>query len=289
MFGLDDWIAHLSDGATVLVVIAVAIVLGLRHATDPDHLAAVTTLVAGGKERTQRLATRLGLAWGLGHATSLFALGVPLVLFKAALPERAQEAAEVSIGALIVALAVWLLVRWRRGIFHVHVHVHDVRADGGAGGAHTHAHFHARASIPSNTVLQAFEPARRVAFSRPAPTPGACNTVLLGLEARPGHAHGHTVRARSPLQAYGIGLLHGIGGSAGVGVLLLAAIQSHVLAVAALALFALFTAVSMAILSTIVPPVRPRTRVGEPPVRRLVRPRRAPARAVRLLTARGTS
>ena len=46
MFGLDEWIAHLSDGGALLVVAAVAIVLGLRHATDPDHLAAVTTLIA---------------------------------------------------------------------------------------------------------------------------------------------------------------------------------------------------------------------------------------------------
>jgi len=74
--------------------------------------------------------------------------------------------------------------------------------------------------------------------------------VLLAQDASSRHDHGHTVRARSPLQAYAIGLLHGMGGSAGVGVLLLASIQSRALAVAALGLFALFTAVSMAVLST---------------------------------------
>jgi len=73
MFGLDNWIAHFSDGATLLIVIGIAVVLGLRHATDPDHLAAVTTLIASGKERTKRAAARLGFAWGLGHATTLFA------------------------------------------------------------------------------------------------------------------------------------------------------------------------------------------------------------------------
>ena len=46
MFGLDDWIAGLSDSGSVLVVVLVATLLGLRHATDPDHIAAVTTLVA---------------------------------------------------------------------------------------------------------------------------------------------------------------------------------------------------------------------------------------------------
>jgi ABC-type nickel/cobalt efflux system permease component RcnA len=204
MFGLDTWIAHLSNGATLLAVTGVAIVLGLRHATDPDHLAAVTTLIASGRDRTKRLAARLGLAWGLGHATSLFAFGLPIVLFKAYLPEPVQRGAETAVGFLIIALAVWLLVRWRRGLFHIHPHEHEA-------GAHVHIHGHAR-------------------------------------EAR--HEHRHTVRARSPLQAFGIGLVHGMGGSAGVGVLLLAAIHDRLVAVVALGLFAFFTAISMALLST---------------------------------------
>ena len=76
MFGLDERIASLSDGTTLLVVVLVSVVLGLRHASDPDHLAAVTTLVASGKERAARRAGALGFAWGLGHATSLFAFGL---------------------------------------------------------------------------------------------------------------------------------------------------------------------------------------------------------------------
>src|SRR5436190_6681218 len=115
MFGLDTWLAGFSDGTTLLVVALVAVVLGLRHATDPDHLAAVTTLIAGTEERASRAAARLGLAWGLGHATSLFAFGVPVVLFKAYLPTPVEQAAETSVGLLIVGLAIWLLVRWQRG------------------------------------------------------------------------------------------------------------------------------------------------------------------------------
>ena len=200
MLGLDHWLAGFSDGGTLLIVAGVAVLLGLRHATDPDHLAAVTTLIAG-RERSASRALRLGAAWGMGHATSLFALGLPIVLFKAYLPTSVQEGAETLIGAVIVALAVWLLVRWRRGLFHVHLHAHD-------GKPHAHGHVHT------------------------------------------GDRHPHrSRRARSPCQAYGIGLVHGIGGSAGVGVLLLATIHSHVVAVAALGIFALFTAVSMALLS----------------------------------------
>lgn len=187
MFGLDSWVAGFSDGTTLLVVGVVAIVLGFRHATDPDHLAAVTTLIAGANERAGKAAARLGFAWGLGHATSLFLFGVPIVLFKAYLPQRVQEGAETAVGILIIGLAIWLLVRWRRGLFHVHPHDH--------------------------------------------------------LD------DGHRA-ARSPLQAFGIGVVHGTGGSAGVGLLLLGSIHDHALALAALAIFAFCTAVSMALLST---------------------------------------
>jgi high-affinity nickel permease len=202
MFGLDNWIASFSDGTTLVVVAAVALVLGLRHATDPDHLAAVSTLIAGTRERATGAAARLGLSWGLGHALSLFAFGLPIVLFKAYLPEAVQQGAELTVGVVIAALAVWLLVRWHRGLFHVHVHAHDR-------GLHAHGHVH----------------------------------------AGDGHAHG-SFRARSPFQAFGIGLVHGMGGSAGVGVLLLASIHDRGVAVAALALFAACTAVSMTVLST---------------------------------------
>jgi high-affinity nickel permease len=191
MLGLDDHIAALGTGETLLIVLGVALLLGLRHATDPDHLTAVSTLLAGEPEDAAcaRRAGRLGLVWGAGHATTLFLFGLPIVLFESYLPDPVQMGAEAAVGVVIVALALRLLVRWRRG---------ELRA------AHRHPH-------------------------------GAAGAPL---------------HARSAVQAYGVGLVHGMGGSAGVGVLLLAAIPDHVQGVAALAVFALFTAVSMAIAST---------------------------------------
>jgi len=181
MFGLDHHIAGLSNGTTLLVVVAVSVLLGLRHASDPDHLTAVTTMIASRGGRATRHAARLGLTWGLGHATSLFVFGVPVVLYSAYLPQPVQDAAETTVGCLIVVLALVLLARWRRGNF---------RLDG--------------------------------------------------------HAH---PRGRKPWQAYAIGLVHGMGGTAGVGLLLLATIQSRALAIVALALFASCTAISMTLLS----------------------------------------
>ena len=112
MFGLDDAIASYSDGTSLVLVALVAILLGLRHATDPDHVAAVTTLVASSRERATRHAARLGVAWGLGHAATLFLFGLPILLFGAYLPERVQQLAETAVAALIVVLAVRLLLRW---------------------------------------------------------------------------------------------------------------------------------------------------------------------------------
>jgi len=184
MFGVDERIASSSGGASIWIVLAVAVLLGLRHATDPDHLAAVTTLVAAGRERTASRAAELGLAWGLGHAVTLLAFGLPILLFDSLLPRLVEQAAETAIGVVIAFLALRLLVRWRRGELRFHSHP---------------------------------------------------------------QAHG----ARSTRGAFAIGLMHGVGGSAGVGVLVLASIRSTGLAVVSLVLLAVFTAVSMSVLSCV--------------------------------------
>ncbi len=101
MFGLDQWLLHFSDGTTLVIVLAVAVLLGLRHAGDPDHLAAVTTLVTNDRGGATRLGPRLGarprlLAARLRRADR--ALG--------GLPAAAvEQGAEVAIGLVIVALA----------------------------------------------------------------------------------------------------------------------------------------------------------------------------------------
>src|SRR3954451_23906969 len=96
-----------ADGS-VLGALALAGALGLRHSTDPDHLVAVSTLIAGRRRDGARAAARLGAAWGTGHALTLLLFGLPIVLVQAYLPERVQQLAEGAIGVLIVGLALRL-------------------------------------------------------------------------------------------------------------------------------------------------------------------------------------
>jgi ABC-type nickel/cobalt efflux system permease component RcnA len=202
MFGLDDMISGLNAGGGLAVVLAIALLLGLRHATDPDHLVAVSTLLATEPDRPARRASRLGLSWGLGHATSLLALGLPVVLIDKQIPRPVHASAEILIGIVIMVLAVRLFRHWRNTGLHVHAHTHE-------GIRHRHLHGH---------------------------------------EDAESHEHDHRL-TRSPMQAYGIGLIHGIAGSAAVTVLLLASISDRAEAILALATFAVGTAVSMSLLS----------------------------------------
>jgi hypothetical protein len=111
---LDGWLASGLSGAGLVVVLVLAALLGLRHATDPDHLVAVTALVGGEREAGPRRAARLGAWWGAGHATVLLAVGIPLILADAALPAWLETTAEHLIGAVIVLLALRMLWRWQR-------------------------------------------------------------------------------------------------------------------------------------------------------------------------------
>jgi hypothetical protein len=110
---------HGSAGLGVILI--ASLLLGLRHASDPDHLAAVTTLIASEEERARvRMAGSMGLSWGLGHGTTLAVLGLPLVLFGSYMPEPLQRTTEVIVGTVIIFLAVRLLHRWWRKFYHSH-------------------------------------------------------------------------------------------------------------------------------------------------------------------------
>ena len=114
---LDSVLTGLFDGAPLLVALGIAFLLGLRHASDPDHLVAVTSLVAA-EDGDTRKAARLGAWWGIGHASALVAIGVPLIAFKTELPGWLESAAEKAIGAVILLLAARVIYRWARPRAH---------------------------------------------------------------------------------------------------------------------------------------------------------------------------
>jgi ABC-type nickel/cobalt efflux system permease component RcnA len=121
---LDAWLAGLFEGAPLLVALGIAFVLGLRHASDPDHLVAVTSLVTSEDGGGTRGATRLGAWWGIGHATTLVLLGLPLIALKSELPGWLEQGAEIAIGLVIVALALRVVWKWAHGDYHRGRHEH---------------------------------------------------------------------------------------------------------------------------------------------------------------------
>jgi ABC-type nickel/cobalt efflux system permease component RcnA len=196
---LDAWLTSLIEGAPLLVALAIAFVLGLRHASDPDHLVAVTSLVAA-DQGDVKAATRLGAWWGLGHATTLLAVGLPLIALKEELPRWLERGAETGVGLVILALGARVLFKWRRGDYHA--------------GPHTHRH-HDHRHLRHGT----------------------------------GNAH-HHAHVRSPRQAFGIGMLHGLAGTGAVVVLLIAALPGRLEAAAALGVFAPMSIASMALFTS---------------------------------------
>ncbi len=194
---LDESLTSLFEGAPLLVALTIAFMLGLRHASDPDHLVAVTSLVAS-KDSDHRDAARLGAWWGLGHATMLLAVGLPLIFLKSELPAALEGAAERAVGIVILILAARVIWKWARGDYRVGGHGHDEQH---------HRHL------------------------------------------RRGDHHEH-VAMRTPSQAFGIGVLHGLAGTGAIVVLLIAALPSQLEAAAAMAVFAPMSIVSMAACTT---------------------------------------
>ena len=113
--------------------------LGMRHALEPDHLAAVSTLVTG--ERSSSKAAFLGACWGLGHTVSLIAVGTALVVLRTQMPVRVSEAFEFLVALMLVGLglrAIYLASRQGpAGPVHVHHHGTRVHVHQGAP-AHIH-------------------------------------------------------------------------------------------------------------------------------------------------------
>ena len=107
--------------------------LGLQHSLDPDHVAAVSTLVS--ENRSLRRSALAGAVWGFGHTAILLVAGVVLMLLKVAIPEAVARALELMVGLMLLYLGGSLLKKVVVNKIHIHVHAHgDLE--------HVHLHSH---------------------------------------------------------------------------------------------------------------------------------------------------
>ena len=131
---------------TLPAIVAVSLALGVRHAFEPDHLAAVSTLATRQGRALQ--AAWLGLAWGLGHTASVGVVALLMIAGGLTLPARLWPAADAFVGLLLVGLGVSVLWRYARGRWHMHRHAH---AGESVGRPHLHLHSHARGGAHVHT------------------------------------------------------------------------------------------------------------------------------------------
>jgi high-affinity nickel-transport protein len=201
--------------ASIYFALGLGFVLGLKHATEADHLVAVTTIVS--EQRSIWRSALVGALWGVGHTVSLMFAGIVVLLLEISIPQSVARLLEMAVALMIIFLGtriLYLVFRGRRHI-HVHVHAHD-------GYAHTHFHFHDR-----NDSHQ------------PAPLPDRSH-------------HQSSLTGWRPLI---VGMVHGVAGSAALTLLVLTEVVrggSRILGLAYLFVFGLGSIGGMLLMSTMI-------------------------------------
>ena len=111
--------------SSYLTVLGLGFILGLRHALDTDHLAAVSTVLA--ERPSWRASGLVGLSWGIGHTLVLLVVGTIVLVLRVPIPESLAVAAEGAVGLMLVALGGLLGIKLIRERWHLHQHDHDGR------------------------------------------------------------------------------------------------------------------------------------------------------------------
>lgn len=217
--------------AAPLAIAFLGLILGMRHATDPDHVIAVTTILS--RERRLAVAARIGVVWGLGHTLTVLMVGAAIIVFKIAIPTRLGLSMEFAVAIVLILLGAGAAAglvrnavrRTRRGsskderlIVHAHAHAHD-------GGVHLHPHVHVAAHEDDDDAMH--------------------HDHRIPADALP------TFAVRRPLlRSFAVGLVHGLAGSAAIALLVLSAIPDPIWATLYLAIFCVGTIIGMALITT---------------------------------------
>jgi hypothetical protein len=205
-------------------IVAMGFFLGMRHATDPDHVIAVTTIVAG--QRNLSRAALIGAFWGVGHTLTIFVVGTAIILFKLVIPPRLGLGMELSVGIMLVILGFMNVAGFLRsvpvaaahnqaeGVIHSHLHSHGDYI-------HSHSHSHVPEDY-AHAPNQSFTPLDR-----------ALSRLDLYQHVRP----------------LVVGIVHGLAGSAAVALLVLTTIQNPHWAIGYLLVFGLGTIAGMMVIT----------------------------------------
>ncbi|MDB6066434.1 MAG: hypothetical protein JWR26_2642 [Pedosphaera sp.] len=193
--------------------------LGMRHATDADHVVAVTTIVS--RERTVRGAGLIGMVWGIGHALTLLLVGGGIVLFGLVIPPRLGMSLEFSVALMLIILGVLNF----RGVTRALKQSASVAADNKGDIRHVHDHHHGELI---HSHLHGHDPDSHGHGEEAMPT--------AWLDSRLGRLG--IYQAMRPLI---VGIVHGLAGSAAVALLVLPLIQNPLWAIAYLLVFGLGT------------------------------------------------
>ena len=195
----------------IVSLLLLGLVLGMRHATDADHIVAIATIVS--RQRTMRGSMLIGAAWGIGHTITVMAVGGAIILFGAVIPPWLGLSMEFAVGLMLVVLGVVTLTGLGRGV-------------GRRGGAHDHVHSH---GDYVHRHPHGHRPGDHGHADEATPLAVLDRSWLGGL------------RVYQWLRPFAVGLVHGLAGSAAIALLVVTIIREPMLAVAYLFLFGIGT------------------------------------------------
>ena len=209
-----------------LSILAVGFFLGMRHATDPGHVIAVTTIVSNQKNSMR--AALIGAFWGVGHTLTIFVVGAGIILFNLVIPVRVGLSMELSVAVMLMILGVWNVAGFLRSVPEISIEHHSeekvIHTHPHSHGDHIHSHPHAHQSeshtqspdlVPLDWMDRVFGKVSLYQYLRPLV----------------------------------VGIVHGLAGSAAVALLVLTTIRNVHWAVAYLLIFGVGTIAGMMLIT----------------------------------------